>query len=302
MSEPTTATPRVISAPPSWPYVLAALPPGTEYVDVELAVTLDTGHVILSKPILELYCDNHTCQRQMLAQCKESTSYLQTEGECKSEFLTYACRNCGTRLKLFAISVVRTKGVKGTAIKLGEWPPFSPHVPSKMMSVLGGDWGVFVQGRRSEALGMGIGAFAYYRRVVERRKDDLIAEIIKVAEKVKAPPDVLDSLRGAAKDTQFKKALETVKVPESLLVDGHNPLMLLHGAISEGLHAESDKECLEYAQAIRHVLVELVQRIDSALKSHAELKESLQKLLEKQAKKRTVTSAPKVAENSQHEG
>jgi hypothetical protein len=38
-------------------------------------------------------------------------------------------------------------------------------------------------GRRAENQGMGIGAFAYYRRVVENQKNRIIAEIKRVAEK-----------------------------------------------------------------------------------------------------------------------
>jgi hypothetical protein len=33
-----------------------------------------------------------------------------------------------------------------------------------------------------------------------------------------------------------------------LLIDGHNPLLLLHDLLSEGVHQFSDSECLERAQ------------------------------------------------------
>jgi len=64
-------------------------------------------------------------------------------------------------------------------------------------------------------------------------------------------------------ETQFSKAIETIKaaIPESLLIDGHNPLTLLHDALSEGLHAQTNEDCLELATSIRVVLTELAERI-----------------------------------------
>jgi hypothetical protein len=77
------------------------------------------------------------------------------------------------------------------------------------------------------------------------------------------------------------KAIESVKdsIPESLLVNGHNPLTLLHSALSEGLHAQTDEQCLELAQAVRVVLAELAERIGQALKDEAELNAAISRLM-----------------------
>jgi hypothetical protein len=94
------------------------------------------------------------------------------------------------------------------------------------------------------------------------------------------------ALRAAKDEQQFKKAVEDVKhaIPESLLVDGHNPLTLLHSALSDGLHARTDGECLELAQTIRLVLADLAERISQALKDDRELKEGISRLLNRGAK------------------
>ena len=39
-------------------------------------------------------------------------------------------------------------------------------------------------------------------------------------------------------------------MPESLLINGHSPILLLHSALSEGLHAQTDEQCLELAEAL----------------------------------------------------
>ena len=55
--------------------------------------------------------------------------------------------------------------------------------------------------------------------------------------------------------------------------------MLLHSALSEGLHAQTDEECLEVATSIRLVMTELADRISTALKDEAELKQAVSRLL-----------------------
>jgi hypothetical protein len=87
----------------------------------------------------------------------------------------------------------------------------------------------------------------------------------------------------AIKETQFSKALESVKdaLPQSLLINGHNPMTLLHSALSEGLHAQTDERCLEIAHAVRIVLGELADRLGQALKDEAELNTALSRLMTK---------------------
>src|SRR5687768_2053714 len=94
--------------------------------------------------------------------------------------------------------------------------------------------------RCAESQGMGIGAFAYYRRVVENQKGRIINQIATVARRIGAEDATLQTFDRAAKETQFSRAIDSIKtsLPQALLIDGqHSPLTLLHSALSEGLHA-----------------------------------------------------------------
>jgi len=95
----------------------------------------------------------------------------------------------------------------------------------------------------------------------------------------------LRRLAGAEKETQFSKAIEAIKdgIPEVLRIGPHNPLTLLHSALSEGLHEHTDKECLEIAQEIRLVLTELAERLSQALKEEAELQTAVSRLLNRKS-------------------
>jgi hypothetical protein len=53
----------------------------------------------------------------------------------------------------------------------------------------------------------------------------------------------------------------------------------LHSALSEGLHAQTDEECLELATSIRVVLTEFVERVAMALKDEAELDKAVSRLI-----------------------
>ena len=82
-------------------------------------------------------------------------------------------------------------------------------------------------------------------------------------------------------ETQFSRAIDDVKdaIPPVLRISGHNPLTLLHSALSQGLHARTDQECLEIAGSIRVVLTELAERIGQVLKDQAELNAAVTRLL-----------------------
>ena len=92
--------------------------------------------------------------------------------------------------------------------------------------------------RRTENQGLGIGAFIYYRRVVENQKNRILHKVIDVSEKIRADNDKILQLKSAVKETQFSKALEMAKdvIPESLLIYGHNPISLLHSALTRIMH------------------------------------------------------------------
>jgi hypothetical protein len=65
-----------------------------------------------------------------------------------------------------------------------------------------------------------------------------------------------------------------------MLIDGQNPLKLLHRALSKGLRAKTDSECLDLAHHVRIVLGELADRIGTILKDNAEISAAISKLTE----------------------
>lgn len=232
------------------------------------------------KPDLTLFCPDELCGRGQTFTCTDRQSFLLHENDY---ILHYTCRNCEHTAKKFAISLVEfLGGSSGDArlVKMGEEAAFGPPLPARLQRLVQHDRDLLVKGYQAEIHGQGIGAFAYYRRVVEDGKDRLIDEIIKVCKKIPGADKFITGLEEAKKQTQFTKAVEQIAdaIPDALRIDGHNPLTLLHQAISKSLHSDSDNECLEAAGAIRIVLTEFADRLSQLLKDQAELTEAIKKL------------------------
>ena len=196
---------------------------------------------------------------------------------------TYRCSNCLRTTKVYSLAVILSTNEEshGMCYKFGEFPPYGQPVPPRLIKLIGPDREIFLKGRDCENQGLGIGAFTYYRRVVENQKNRILEEIVKVSEKIGMSQDKIDTLREAIKETQFSKALGMAKdvIPESLLIDGHNPIFLLHRALSRGVHELSDEECLKLANTVRLVLGELSKRLSDILKDRAELTEAISTLM-----------------------
>lgn len=231
----------------------------------------------VQQPELELHCDAETCNGKRFFTCQSAPD---TTDSNEWMFFEYHCKNCINSTKAYAILTIVEEG-KVSVYKMGEFPEFGPPIPSRVMTMVGPDRDLFLKGRRAENQGLGIGAFSYYRRVVENQKNRLIDQIIKVAKTLKTSAEDIKRFEEAKKENQFKKAVEDLKdlIPQVLLINGHNPLTLLHSALSKGLHDASDEDCLEYATSIRIILTELAESIGVALKDQVEIQAALSKLL-----------------------
>lgn len=263
---------------------LVQVPPGV-VVEVLLGrLVPNSNGTKLIVPEISLYCDSDSCRGTRLF-ASDYDSWI--GGEPSDIFLTYWCQNCRKTSKTFAFRAARkAPAFKGSAVKFGEIPAFGPPVPPRVLSLIGPDRDIFLKGRRAENQGLGVGAFAYYRRVVENQKGRLLEQIIKVAKQLGAPEADIAHLERAKGETQFSKAVEDAKdaIPDVLKVRGHNPLTLLHGPLSEGLHDLSDEECLEMATDVRVVLHELADRIAQALKDEQEVSQAVSRLLARRKK------------------
>jgi hypothetical protein len=295
------------NVPDEWREFLTDRPPGTRGEVDRAAYVLPPGQArgfpSISLPELLLYCDgeckvNSYCRGEVRASGKlfggidrvvlarVAVAVEPTQNIPWDAILGYCCEKCGRLIKTYSVRFLSIAPSPEARFpvdvqKISEWPAFSPRTPSKLTTLIGPDRDLFLKGRQAESDGLGIGAFAYYRRIVENQKNRVLDEIIRVARHIGAPADAIAALEAARGETQFGKAVDGVKeaIPRVLYIKGHNPFTLLHGALSEGIHAASDGECLVAANDIRLILVELAERLNEALREQRELDAALSRLV-----------------------
>lgn len=262
--------------------------PGLETLVEDLweRVNLSRGMVVvrkLQRPELRLHCQR--CEGERTFRCAHAADFPDTTTSCDTSLL-YRCGDCGVHIKRYSLNVAFNDRPTGSVTKYGEIPGFGAPVPNRVLRMFGRDSALFLKGRQCENQGLGVGAFAYYRRVVENHKNDLIDEIMKACEVIAGTEQLVIELRAAKAAFSFSDSIDMVKaaLPASLMIDGRNPLTALHRALSEGLHNESDEDCLKSAGAVRLVLTELINRTHMLKQDNRELNEAMRLLLAKQAK------------------
>lgn len=256
-------------------------PPGTDFVKVRRTPLPSSPNAIYAHhwEDIVLHC----------SECKGDRSFTHPHSDWNNlpnyigfHYISYLCRNCTNEKHTFAICLYyeSSKPNELLMFKLGQDPAFGERLPDRLLSIAGNERNLFLKGKRAENQGMGIAAFAYYRRIVDAHKDKLFSEIIRVAKLDSQYFDFAQELIALSSESQFTKAVEKIKgaIPESLKIQGESPLTLIYNALSEGLHNESDEECLEIAHDIRVILSALMEKIETATKNDNEIATALANL------------------------
>jgi hypothetical protein len=203
--------------------------------------------------------------------------------------VVYECSDCGVNTYQYWVVV---NFDTATIQKVGQHPARDLRIPRDVAKLLESDAvALYRKGAMAEAHAFGIGAFAYYRRVVESITAKLLDRIendAMAAEDRDRYKDVLDDIRREHTATERLKLAADV-LPASLRPGGANPLSLLHESLSIGLHDSdasiSDGECLEWAGLIRTQLTYLTSELVSHRERAVQYRESMEKLLSKRAER-----------------
>lgn len=239
----------------------------------------------LPKPNINMYCP--TCKSNqtfsMMNEYWENYQHMNPPTSGDIYRLVYQCMHCRKFLRYF---FVRVNEDHLHLIKVGQYPAWDISIEKHIEKLLSDNAEYFKKGLICESQGYGIGAFAYYRRVVEEIIGGLLEEIKDLLiddEKDK----FIEALEQTKKTIVAQEKIALVKdlLPPILRPEGMNPLSNLHSILSEGLHGLSDEDCLEYAIAIREVLLFLVNQIAASKQSSKEFTSSMRKILEKKSGK-----------------
>ena len=195
----------------------------------------------------------------------------------------YLCTHCEKFVRMFYIEV---DNEKKWLMKVGQSPAWEIHGNSQIEKLLGKHAAHYKKGLVCESQSYGIGAYGYYRRIVEEVIDELLNEIAQLMAGTELEL-FEEALAKTKKTTVTQEKIDLVKdlLPPILRPEGMNPLSVLHSSLSAGLHAESDEACLEQAVIIREVLLYLVNQVATSKAAAKNFTEGMRKLLEKKSGK-----------------
>jgi len=197
--------------------------------------------------------------------------------------LRYRCMACVADSRHFYVKI----GPKRQWImKVGQFPAWDVVPEKELETALGAQAAIYSHGLICESQGYGIGAFAYYRRVVENVIDALLDDVLSLI-----PVGDQATYSAALKKTKSTKVaqekIDLVKdlLPPILRPDGMNPLGLLHDSLSRGMHAETDEACLSQGAEVREILVYLLRQVSATKRGGKQFTESMRRLLEKRSER-----------------
>jgi hypothetical protein len=265
-----------------------ALPPPPAYVDVA-SFLIDVGYLQACQitEMMEsfqarkvktgrIYVDCYQkCKCIVAAECRAGWN-IENSSEVLTDQLTevrYDCITCGKHVKTYILRARRGgDGRTGEIMKLAEWPPYVPRIPPRVFDLIRGHQADYRSALLAESIGLGVAAHSYYRRAVEGQRDKLLHAMRSAAVKL-GDVESKAHLDKCIAEKSFTNSLRKIKIPEAIMVEGQNPLVLLHQATSNVLHdSTTDEEALAICRSIRTVLAAMAEKIEKSLEDHREIK------------------------------
>jgi len=201
---------------------------------------------------LKMYCDHDECNHETLWGCGPSDqTYYFAHG---FGHIAYLCRNCGFNSAHYSVHWIEDQDGVATFCKVGQYPALSIEPPPILGKALGAeDSALYKKALINGNSGFGIGALAYFRRVIENKVNlllDMVAEAAKlVSFETEELLRITEIKASHHVDTKIEYASKIL--PANLRPGGHNPLNKLYAVASAGIHGKSDDQCLDDFQAAR---------------------------------------------------
>src|SRR5260370_10512146 len=141
-------------------------------------------------------------------------------------------------------------------MKVGQHPEPSIAIPKPLEKSLTHSAQHYRKGLICFNQGYGIGAVAYFRRVVEEHTNELIDVVAELARANGTAEKEVHPILAAKSERTYDKRLEVASqmIPASLRPGGVNPLGRLHGLLSEALHVQAEDTALKTAEEMRDII------------------------------------------------
>lgn len=244
---------------------------GTVAADRAL-VSTGWGTAVTPPSTLELYCDNERCMAMMLwdltKKSDEETRIEASEHYVGFRTVNYKCRHCRQGWIRFELAAQQTSEKSCFLLIYGILPKqyqnISPVVAAELEA---SQLSLYHNALECRSAGMGLGALAYLRRVVEESINILLGLLADVLNDSEDPThrEYLERVAWLKEQIAFaKKATAAAAVlPKSFFAGGHNPFARLHDWASGGVHNGTDEECCDVFDEISGLFDALFERLSA---------------------------------------
>lgn len=207
------------------------------------------------------------------------------------ESIAYTCFLCRKQTLTVIYRKVeiqrRSDGTQTTVavIKIGQYPEPAIEIPNGVSKNLGQEAaGLYRKALVSRNHGFGLAAVSYMRRVVEDKTNELIEVAAKLAESHNIDTAVVAAMRGAADSKKYTTYEDKLKFaatvfPDNLKVGGANPLNVLYGLVSGGLHGLGEPECIALADETRDVFEYVFEKLQAEIDDRKAFIDKVKKLI-----------------------
>lgn len=154
-------------------------------------------------------------------------------------------------------------------------PIQTPKVIEKYLGRESANW--YYKAKLSLKENLGIGAFAYFRRIIEKELNRFVDDIISLPS---ADPELKSVVKKYKDSSKPHLVYEHIfpYLPNSLRVLDDNPLKLLYQQTSEGLHNLTEVDCLERAKEIEIVLNFVMTAINEERSTLLDVRNAMKRL------------------------
>lgn len=191
----------------------------------------------------------------------------------KSDLLKFQCITCEKSTKAYLVDY-KINGMVVTFTKSGESPRLPRSSNKLLLKFFKEDMDEYNKAVTCLSHGFGVAAFVYMRRIIEKNINKILEMIVEMESK-ESPLLVEVSKLTKMSPMSDKIAIANKYMPSYLNPNGINPFGKMYSVLSEGVHSESDEECLNKAETLQACL----EYIISALANHKRDTENLVKNL-----------------------
>lgn len=213
---------------------------------------------------LKMYCDHKKCESLTWWEVINIDVYFLSDYIHQA---VYRCKNCGDRYGQGSTQyyqfIWQEQDGFNIFIKVGQFPALSIEPSPELAKALGAeDVHLYKKGLIDFNFGHGIGAVAYFRRVLENKINALLDLIVEAARNAKLDEHLVE-IEAVKKSHRVEDKIDVAAaiLPIHLKPGGHNPLDKLYRPLSAGLHGESDDDCLTIFSEARFVFEYLFKNL-----------------------------------------